>query len=163
MNERIKKILSLVLVLVMAVAFTFTLSACGSSEDEDVNAKPGFEEETDPYEDLSDAEKTALKEKANVMNKDEKNFYGTWKGDDVAYDIYGDLTVTINEDGTCRIVSGDEDLSGTWKKIDGGISYNTELMHGKFYYGDTCQMTIENSEMSDLEDDGTFITLTKQK
>ena len=160
MKSKSKSILLILLASILVLSFSLT--ACGSGEDEDINAKPGFEEETDPNEALSDSEKAALKEKAKVMNKDEKNFYGTWKGDEVAYDYYGDLTVTINEDGTVRIQASDEDLPGTWKKIDGGISYSTELIKGKIYYGDTCQMTIDSNDL-DLEEEGIAITLTKQK
>lgn len=163
MNKKNKSVLLILLASILALSFTFCLAGCGGSdEDADIDAKPGFEEETDPYDALSDSEKTALKEKAKVMNKDEKNFIGTWKGDEVAYDFYGDLTVTINEDGTVRIVFADEDLTGTWKKTDDGISYSTELLHGKIYYGDTCQMTIERDDL-DLEEEGVYVTLTKQK
>lgn len=177
-REHRKKIL-LPLLLALLLAAAFTLAACGdSSGDEDseavattatkaTQAGDDFSVDVDPHEELSEEEKAKLRQEAVKKNQDADNFIGTWKGDDdVAYNLYGNMIITINKDGTfdADLGDGEEVFSGTWKKINNGISYKSELMSGKFYFGEYCEMTIDNAEWDyDDESEGMAVTMTKIK
>ena len=144
-----KKILALVLAGVFALSSAFVFTGCGSRDEE----KPAGDDQE--IAQLSDEE---LAEKAEELNKDEANFYGTWKATSAnAEYLYGHLLVTINKDGTFDADITDEKFSGTWKKIDGGIEYDSELIHGKFFYGKKCRMVIEEQ----TEDEDLHVTLVK--
>lgn len=158
----------LLLLLAVLMALALTLTACGSSDEEEEVQTQGsgdFAYEVDPYSQMSDAELEALKQKADLMNKDVENFYGTWQAnEEEAYNLYGGLKITINEDGTfdADVGQGEEVFSGTWKKTDDGVSFKSELLNGTFFYGETCLMTIDNSEWDyDGEDSGMAVTLEK--
>lgn len=166
-KEMLTKILPLLLCLLLATAFALT--ACGGEEDDEAannyGAPKGDKVEVDPYSQMSDAELEALKKEAEVMNKDKDNFIGTWKADDeVAYDLYGGLVVTINEDGSfiADVSNGEEIYHGTWKKSPDGVEFTSELLSGTLYYGDTCQMTINNSEW-DYDEEEMAVTMEKVK
>ena len=142
-----KRILMLVMVAVMIAFSGIAMTACGDKDSGDKNK----DLKTTDNADLTDEE---LKEKATELNKDEDNFYGTWKAtSDNAEMLYGHLEITINEDGTFDADVTDEVFSGRWEKIDGGIEYKSELMNGKLFYGKKCHMVIEDSDL--------YVTLTK--
>ncbi len=172
------------LLMSLMVAGAMLLAGCGSSDDDaagtdttgSVSTQPttykdtgkdDFSYETDPYAEMSDAELEALKQEAALKNKDEKNFYGTWRADnDEAYNLYGNLTIQVKKDGSFHadLSDGEEKLTGTWKKVNGGIAFRTELMSGKLFYGEYCEMTIDNEEWDyDDEDTGMAVTLQKIK
>ena len=106
------------LLMSLMVAGAMLLAGCGSSDDDaagtdttgSVSTQPttykdtgkdDFSYETDPYAEMSDAELEALKQEAALKNKDEKNFYGTWRADnDEAYNLYGNLTIQVKKDGS---------------------------------------------------------------
>lgn len=154
------KLILILLSLVMAFSLSFALCACGGSnegeESEDLELE-AMEEETSS---LSEEEQKALASKAVELNKDEANFFGTWKATSSnAANLYGKLELSINEDGTVVMDVADEHLEGTWEKVDGGIHFENELFEGDFYYGDKCQMIIKEIE----EDDEIQVVLTKVK
>ena len=172
----------LLLALIFAMSLCFT--ACGDKDDEEVAGSGGakatkeatrvpegytpedFEVEEDPYEALPEAEKKKMKKEAKIKNKDVESFYGTWVGDEeTAYNLYGNIVLTINKDGTfdADLSDGEEVFSGTWTKADDGINYTSELMSGKLYFGEYCQLTIDNSEWDyDDEDSDMVVTLSKK-
>ncbi len=171
-----------VLMLLLAVSASLLLFGCGSSEEDTAGAddtgtaaeeqtapvsdeEDDFSYETDPYAEMSDAELEALKQEAALKNKDEKNFYGTWRADtEEAYNLYGNLTLKINKDGTfsADLSDGEEKINGTWKKVSSGIAYKSELMSGKLFFGEYCELTIDNSEW-DYDDEETGMAVTLQK
>ena len=171
----------LLLLTSLLVCAAMLLAGCGSSGDEDPSAsaatepsqtaaasdtgeKDDFSYETDPYEQMSDAELEALKAEAARKNKDEKNFYGTWRADDEeAYNLYGNLTLKINKDGTfsADLSDGEEKFSGTWKKVSSGLAFKSELMSGRLYYGEYGELTIDNDEW-DYDDEETGMAVTLQ-
>lgn len=150
------------LLLLLPMALAFALCACGSEEEEDAAGGGVDVAEYQEYADAADEtmsdeqirQSAELASKAAEMNKEEDNFYGTWKATSQhAVDLYGHLEITINRNGTFDADVTDEIFSGTWKKIEGGISYTSELMEGKIFYGKTCRMVIEN--------DGESVTMKK--
>lgn len=155
-----KNLIALAFALVLTLSLGMVLSSCGEEADDatvDEDLIYQMNEGEDGEQPTSLDKKKV--EQARKLNEDEENFYGTW----VAYgpeveNLYGSLEVTINEDGTVDIdVTGEKD-SGTWHKIDGGISYKGELMAGKIYYGPTCQMIIEEKS----EDSTISVLMEKQ-
>ncbi len=143
-----RKLLSLLLALLMAFSFAFTLTSCNSADPDDIDYEMNEEEGS------SNANLPKSK-KALEMNADEENFYGTWKATSSdAENLYGHLIITINDDGTFDADVTDEKFSGTWKKSNMGITYTSDLMSGKIYFGETLDMVIE--------DEGVSVTLQKQ-
>ena len=134
------------LLIALLLGMGACLTACGEEDiDEDINVSDDYALNED-LEVQPSKNKTLIK-KAQEMNKDPQNFLGTWEAtSDEAKNYYGHLIITINEDGTFDADVADEKFSGTWTKIDGGISYTSELMSGKLFYGDTCEMIIDNPE-----------------
>lgn len=141
------------ILITMAIIMVFsvlTLAGCGDKKSGD-NNKSGSKTETVVDPDATPAE---LEKKAEELNEDEDNFYGTWKAtSDNAEMLYGHLTITINEDGTFDADVTDEKFSGIWTKVDGGLEYTSELMNGQLFYGKKCRMVIEDSDIC--------VTLTK--
>ncbi|MBR0127574.1 MAG: hypothetical protein IJL99_04870 [Firmicutes bacterium] len=144
-----KKIISLILAGVFALSSAFAFTACGSGDDQQSG-------DDQTVSQLSDEELAA---KAEELNKDETNFFGTWEAtSNNAKYLYGHLLITINEDGTFDADITDEKFSGTWEKIDGGIKYDSELIHGKLFFGKKCRMVIEE----ETEDEDLHVTLVKR-
>lgn len=142
-------IIALMSALMLIFSTGIFLTSCGIGDEADTEEEILYQmnEGEDGVQTATVDKKTA--DKAKKLNENEENFYGTW----VAYggdaeNLYGNLEVTINEDGTVKILVTDEKDAGTWEKIDGGISYTAELMSGKIYYGPTCTMVIENEGIS---------------
>lgn len=142
-KSRILVIVSLVITISFSCLF---ITSCGNKESGD----SGKTNKTD-YSEMTPEE---LEKESVELNKSEENFYGTWEAtSDNAEMLYGHLRITINEDGTFDADVTDEVFSGTWKKIDGGIEYHSELMNGQLFYGKKCKMVIEDSDIQ--------VTLTK--
>ncbi|MBQ6401024.1 MAG: hypothetical protein IJI20_01920 [Firmicutes bacterium] len=142
-TEHKKHRMLIALLLAVMVAFAFGLTGCGEEEelsDDDIDymLNEGADQPT-----TVDKKKAS---EARELNKNIDNFIGTWEAtSEEAKNLYGHLKITINDNGTFDADVTDEKFSGTWTKIDGGISYTSELMSGKIYYGETCRMIIEDS------------------
>ncbi|MGI6766056.1 MAG: hypothetical protein ACOX4R_02430 [Lentihominibacter sp.] len=143
-----KGIISAVLAGIMAVS-GFALVGCGDKDKD--SEKPGKTTET-----TLNADDRALKEKAAEMNKKEDSFYGTWVATSAQAEyLYGNLEITINEDGTFTGNVTDEDFSGKWEKTDKGIKFDSEILSGELFFGDKCKMVI-------YDEYDTKVTLKKQ-
>lgn len=148
-----KKLLPAVLTAGVILGTACICFGCGSVDDENTDPTSSTAQttvaETEDYYEMSDEKKASLATKASQMNKDPDNFYGTWVATaGEAIDLYGNMEIEIRKDGTFYAEVTDEKFSGTWKKIDGGIAYKSQLMNGKIYYGKTCEMEIEDSGVS---------------
>lgn len=143
-EKKPKSRLLLILLMALMVAFAAGLTSCGSDEevtDDDIDY--AMNEGSD---DSIKADPKDIAE-AQALNKDVDNFIGTWKASSSeAENLYGSLEFTINEDGTFEADVTEEHFTGTWTKVDQGISYTGELMKGSMYYGDFGKMVIENKE-----------------
>ena len=160
----------LALTMAAILALSFSLTACGSSD----SAAPLVEEDVavDDTANLSlmdDPESTRsgdpkLASKAEKLNEDPESFYGTWVSTSPdAENLYGNLEITILENGTFVANITGEKLRGKWKKIDGGIEYKNELISGKIYYGPTCIMTFEEFAEDEENDDIEVVLIKKPK
>ena len=144
MNMRFIKITA---ACVLSAMLAFGLAACGSSNDNSGDEDVDY---------TTSAEQASLAKKAEEMNKEEDNFYGRWVAtSERAEYLYGNLEITVNEDGTFTGNVTEEDFSGTWEKVDKGIEFKSELLSGKLYFGKTCRMVI-------YDEYETPVTLTKK-
>ena len=172
MNKIKKYYVPVVLSIVLLISFG--LSACSSSNEDNsaeseknasvIDSEVGDETVSDdPARDSDDEFDQLLVDKANkVNNKDAKtlnsdavNFYGSWSAtSERAKYLYGNLDITIKQDGTFDANVTDEDFSGTWTKTDYGIHFDNEYLWGVMYYNDKCKMIFDDDDLS--------IVLTKQ-
>lgn len=121
-------------VLTIFVITVFAFAGCGN------DAKTSDNDSATATSALSSSE---LKAKAEEMNNDKESFYGTWVAtSDKAEYLYGNLEITINEDGSFTGNVTQEDFSGTWEKAENGIEFSSVLLSGELYFGDTCKMVI---------------------
>ena len=148
-NKLLKKLLP-VLLLTLIMGFCLSFTGCGDDEevtDDDIDFimnEEGMEDST-----KADPKKIA---KAKALNQSAESFIGKWSAtSSEAQNLYGNLEITINEDGTFEGNVTDEDISGTWTKTDKGISYKCDLMGGSMYYGDHGKMVIEDNENGDVK------------
>ncbi len=143
-----KVIMSAVLAGIMAVS-GFALVGCGDKDN-------GSDEPGTPTETTQNADEQVLKEKAAEMNKKEESFYGTWVAtSQQAEYLYGNLEITIKEDGTFTGNVTEEDFSGKWEKTDKGIKFDSEILSGELFFGNKCKLVI-------YDEYDTKVTLTKQ-
>lgn len=165
-----KKILALLLALVMSASAAFALTGCGSDEEEQPPAATEEEEIDVGSLNLMDnpeatkAKDPKLESKAKKLNEAPESFYGTWVSNSAdTENLYGNLEITILENGTFKANITGENLKGTWKKIDGGIEYKNEYISGKIYYGPTCIMTFEEFTEDGESDEDIEVVLTKKE
>lgn len=157
MKETLKKLLGLSVIALL----TLSLAACGggTAKEETTGDGTGSLEEDDPViaevdngiefeEEEEDAELTF--EKAPV-----DKFYGTWEvTSDQSLFQYGNVTLTINENGTYTGNVSEEDVNGTWEENDEGIALTGELLSCLLSYTDKDVLTMRYTP----NDDGDYIT-----
>ena len=152
----------------VACLLAMGLAACGSSDTasententepvsttEDIVAKA--EMEMEEYEGDDSEPTPEMISKATEMNKQEDSFYGTWKAEsEQAEYLYGNLEITISKDGSFKGNVTGEDFSGKWTKQDTGIEFKSDILSGRLFFGQKCQMII-------YDEYETPVTLTKQ-
>ena len=143
-----KKILTRSLTVIMALTMIFAFCACGC-QDKEHSEKA---DNTEPVIYTNEAGQTQQE-----LNAEEESFYGKWVATSAhAEYLYGNLELTINEDGTFDANVTEIPFQGTWEKTEDGISFDSEYITGKMYFGKKCKMVI-------YEDDIAPITLEKQE
>lgn len=143
MRKKIITAITFAIVLCMA----FTLVSCGKDKKSQDKETTASTEVT-----YTNAEGKTQEE----LNTDEENFYGAWTSHSgYVEDLYGNLDIVINEDKTFDANVTGEKFSGTWKKIDGGISFESVYLSGEMYFGKKCKLVIH-------EDGVTPITLVHE-
>ena len=166
-NTKNKSIL--LLLLALALSMTMVLAGCGSSGEGSTEAGDDPADISDQISLMDEPEWTEpndpkLASKAEKLNEDPESFYGTWISTSAdTENLYGNLEITIKENGTFTANITDENLTGKWHKIDGGIEYNNELISGKIFYGPTCIMTFEEFDEDGNETDDDIMVVLKKK
>lgn len=160
-----RKFLTYLLLVVMMITTAFCLTGCGSDENTQETAVSQEEEVTEPANpdegimmDVDESEIASnIEKKANSvsskdakkLNSDAANFYGSWTATSArAHDMYGNIDLTINKDGTFDANVTEEIFSGTWEKTDYGIHFESELIVGAMYYNDKCKMTFDEDDFT---------------
>ncbi|MBQ9014746.1 MAG: hypothetical protein IJ109_01375 [Firmicutes bacterium] len=168
MNHMNKKT-TLLLLFALMLSISMILASCGSSGGDTAVLSDESAEVPDQISLMDDPDWTQpsdpkLASKAEKLNEEEENFYGTWISTSAdTENLYGNLEITIKKNGTFTANITGEDYTGEWHKIDGGIAYSHELISGKIYYGPTCVMTFEEfSEEGEDTDDDIMVVLKKK-
>ena len=138
------------LLLALMLAFCLSFTGCGDDDeitDDDIDYVMNEEGMEDSIK--ADPKDVA---KAKTLNQSAESFIGKWSAtSSEAQNLYGNLEITINSDGTFEGNVTDEDISGTWTKTDEGIVYKCDLMRGSMYYGDFGKMVLEDNENGDVK------------
>lgn len=105
-NRLFRLIITASVSLVMIVSFT----ACGddgNSSDNQAKTKAKTEQATDP----------TVSTDVDGRDIDDESFYGTWISDSgKTQALFGDFSITFNEDGTYNATVTGENISGTWSR-----------------------------------------------
>ena len=125
MNNNFKKLLALVISLMLCLSF----AACGDktegTEDASADADITTEEEATGIS-FDEEDEDALIVKADA---DDSQFCGTWKAtSDYASYMYGNITITIKEDGTWEGNITDTDMTGTWSRDGQDLIFTNEYL-----------------------------------
>lgn len=135
-----KQTLHTCLTLLIIVCFALAFTACGAN-----NNSPNEGTEAKQTQTYTDSDGKTRED----LNKSEDSFLGTWVGtSSSAENLYGSITLTINEDNTFDADVTDEIFSGTWEKIDGGIHFDSIYISGEMYFGEKCRMVIYEDDVA---------------
>ena len=144
-GKKIPVALFSILVILMICIVSTGCGADGEMTDDDLDYIMNEEVEDNTNVDPSKAAE------AEALNKDEKNFIGSWSAtSEEARNLYGNLEITINADGTFDADVTGEVFSGTWTMGDSGISYESELMKGNIFYGNHGRLVIEDVDNGNI-------------
>ena len=146
-----KRFLTFMLVLLMMMSVAVS---CGkdNGDDNQGDKNPTEHTQTESESEDEDTDMEIKPEKADLSE-----FYGTWTAlSDKAEYMYGNVDITINEDGTWKGNITDEDLSGTWKKADNYI-----VCSSKLFTFNVLKSTNGNIVMQET-DDAVRVVLTKR-
>ena len=115
-----------VLILTMALALCGIFSACGDDSSSDQSNDQATEQSTE--QGASVQQSTTQSGEVVIVETPPENFYGTWSADSAkAKHLYGNLSITINDDGTWTGIITDEELQGTWEETDYGIHIRDDV------------------------------------
>ena len=111
-----------VLILTMALALCGIFSACGDDSSSDQSS-----DQTTTEQGASVQQSTTESGGVVIVETPKEDFYGTWSADSgKAEHLYGNFSVTINEDGTWTGVITDEEMKGTWEETEFGVRIRDE-------------------------------------
>lgn len=162
------KYLSLLMILIMA----FTMfSACSKKKDEAGKAPSGETYESaeglvDESGDLVEQETNGISFKQEdddaklaFVEKDPSAFYGSWTAtSDKAIYLYGNIDITVNENGTWTGNITGEKLGGKWEQVGDRLHMDDELFSFDLAFESSGElMLIETG------DDYTFNTVMSKK
>lgn len=104
------KLIKLIISASISVIMLASFAACGNNEDTSNNetkATTKTEQSTDP----------TVSTDVDGRDIDDESFYGTWISDSgKTQALFGDFSITFNEDGTYDAVVTGESISGTWSR-----------------------------------------------
>lgn len=153
MNRKMKTLLAVGFSLIMMLSF----AACGASEEETVaTANADNNNKQVSAEDLNGAEKKA---EDGVIKVDipTNNFVATWTATSAKAEyLFGNLTVTLNNDNTWTGIVTDENLHGTWEERDFGVHLYDEVELWE------CDLFYTENDNFVLNEDGIKIVLARQ-
>jgi len=115
-----KKFCIAILAFIMIFSFTACKSSDDTSADGDVNEQVEEMEDEELVE-MPEGEDTVYPEEIDgaVIEKvktDSSKYVGTWEGRSFhAVELYGNIEVTVNKNGTWTANITEDNLSGTWK------------------------------------------------
>lgn len=157
MNKKLKTLLAIGFSFMMMLSF----AACGASDKETAstdnnNNNAGTSTKQVSQEDLEGAEK-ASEDGVIKIDVPTRNFMGTWTAESAKAEyLFGNLTITLNDDNTWTGVVTDENLYGTWEEKDFGVHLYDEVELWE------CDLFYTEKDNFVLNEDGIKIVLTRQ-
>lgn len=117
-----KRVIYTVLALMMAFALCGIFAACGSNESSDSSDQAATEQGASVQQSTTESAGVV------IVETPKEDFYGTWSADSAkAKHLYGNFSVTINEDGTWTGVITDEEMQGAWEETDFGVRIRDDV------------------------------------
>lgn len=164
MNKKYKTVLIIALILAVAGLGWYMFSSEASQDD---IGETDEIEEIDDLEEVDEGNGISYEEEfedAEIVKekKESGDFIGSWTADsDQARYLYGNIDITINEDGIWDANVTEEDFKGTWKEDEYGITLTSDLLDCRFYFTDTGTLIMEDYRFED--NDEPIITVLKKK
>ena len=153
-----KKILLSLLILILSLSMLSACKATIGSGTGNLGADE-VEESDSPMDKQTESQFVDEDEESELSTKkmDGSFFVGTWVAEsEKAEFMYGNVTITINEDGTWDGNITDEEIHGTWTRSGDGIRLDSEVIPFNMVY------TKNNNVVLQETDDAVRIVLTKQ-
>jgi hypothetical protein len=163
-----KKYISLLLIfLIMFTVFT----AC-SKKDKEPDSEPAGET-YESAEGIVDENGELVEQEGNgisfkqeedgaklvIVDKDPSEFYGSWTAtSDKAIYLYGNIDITVNENGTWTGNITGEKMGGKWKKVDDHLHMDSELFSFDLEFESSGELILKETG-----DDYTFNTVMSRK
>ena len=146
-----------ILVIIAAIAIVVSIRNSSSKGNEDSSGISGeITEREDSDVSYTDENED---EPLQIVKKEPKAFYGTWEApSDKATGLYGNIDITIKEDGTWKGSITEEPLSGKWVEQGDHLHMINDLFSFDLAFSNT-----GNLVFIDREADNTVIVLKKTK
>lgn len=148
-----KKLLALLMIVTLSICL---FPACSNTE-EDVDANDVTVEEEMEDAEIAQFEDEDESIELKTKTVDDSFFYGTWEAEtDRASYMYGNVTITINEDGTWDGNITEEEVTGTWEHKGEGIRLTSELIPFNMVYSSNNNVILQET------DDAVRVVLTRK-
>jgi hypothetical protein len=151
-----KKLLTTAAILLMCLC----LAACGKSANtdttEEVEEDPESDVEYIEEEEIADDPTTADYDNGIIFEEEDEDtelttaekspsdFFGTWEATSAqSHYQYGNIDLTVKEDGTWEGNISDDDLKGEWIEKDGGLYMTSEYFNFQLAYTDKDVLVME--------------------
>jgi len=172
----IKKLLALILAALLIITCFVSCSDSGSAnsntnsdeitQDEDSDEDSDADSEEDFLESDNDIfyEEEADGAEIEKVKTDLSEFYGTWVSTSAQAEyFYGNIEITVNEDGTWSGNITGEDLNGKWTDKGDYLRLESDLFSFDLAYSDTGKLImIEEDADEDGDDSDINVVLTKK-
>lgn len=159
------KILIISLVILITAALCFYIIARNPEEDlepETITNEDVLEELPDTDNDVAYEEEGDGAEVDRTKSPGEASFIGSWTAEsaEAAY-LYGNISLTIKEDGTWKGNITGENISGGWTENEYGITLKSSLFNAKLFFAESGNLVLEDYRFED-NDEPILIVLSSE-
>ena len=147
------------LVSLLIVCLIPIFSSCGmlGNHNDKGQAENTTEEKTEEEQIMGQFQDEDESIELHTQSVDDSFFVGTWKAEtDRAVYMYGNVTITIKEDGTWVGNITDEDVHGTWRHKGDGIILESDIIPFNMVFSDNNNVLLQET------DDAVRVVLTRQ-
>lgn len=146
-NSTNRKFMAVLMTLCLCLSFT----ACGNKGDssEDVDSGDYIEEIGNGISFDEEAEDAEIVK----ADADDSKFYGSWQTtSDYASYLYGNINITIKEDGTWSGNITDTDMTGTWKRDGQDLVITNEYIDLSLCFTENGTLVMQRNLSAEDED-----------